>query len=287
MTTMAAPDALQPLRALDARARHATTPCGTGVVRWRSWGAGRPLVILHGGFGSWQHWVHNIDTLSQHFEVIACDLPGLGDSDEAPKPHTAETIAAILHVGIDEIVGVDARLALAGFSLGGAIAAVLGERLKLRLDHLFLFAPSALGAFWRPINERAVRWPPDASEEERLATVRTNLAISMIADPARIDDLAVLLQDKLVRQKRRLKGLPISTSDVALRALRAIEEKTTIVWGERDPYLHPSVSACAEHVRASHPRIRTDIYPGIGHWVIFEAAETVNSRIIRTLGRSA
>jgi pimeloyl-ACP methyl ester carboxylesterase len=287
MTPSVALDALEPLRELDSRARHITTPCGDGVVHWRSWGQGRKLVLLHGGFGSWQHWVHNIDTLSCRFEVIACDLPGLGDSDEAPQPHTAENIAAILNRGLDQILGADAHLALAGFSLGGAIATVLAQRLGDRLDRLFLFAPSGLGAFWRPINERAVRWPPNASDAERLATVRANLAISMIADAAKIDDLAVLMQDRLVRQRRRLKGLPISASDVALKALRAVEGKTTVVWGEQDPYLDPSVADCAAHLRRLYPRLGIRIYPGTGHWVIFEAAEQMNHLIEETLGGAA
>ena len=25
-------------------------------VSWRSWGKGTPLVLLHGGYGSWRHW---------------------------------------------------------------------------------------------------------------------------------------------------------------------------------------------------------------------------------------
>ena len=25
------------------------------------WGEGRPLVLLHGGTGSWMHWVRNVE----------------------------------------------------------------------------------------------------------------------------------------------------------------------------------------------------------------------------------
>ena len=40
------------------------TPCGDGAMRWREWGRGETLVLLHGGFGSWLHWVRNIEALS-------------------------------------------------------------------------------------------------------------------------------------------------------------------------------------------------------------------------------
>ena len=40
-----------------------------------------PTVLLHGGSGSWNHWVRNIDALlASGRQVIAPDLPGFGDS---------------------------------------------------------------------------------------------------------------------------------------------------------------------------------------------------------------
>lgn len=287
MNPAGSPDALAPVRDLEARARVVATPCGTGGVRWRIWGEGRPLVLLHGGFGSWQHWIRNVEPLSRRVQVVAADLPGLGDSEEAPQPHTAETIAAVLHDGIGRILGTGARLSVAGFSLGGAVAAALAVRLERRLDDLLLFAPSALGAYWRPIDDRVLRWRPDATDEERLGIVRANLAVTMIADPTKIDETAVRLQDRLVRQKRRLKGLPISTSDSALRALAAVTARTTIVWGAKDPYLHPDVATCAEHIRRRYPEVGLRILPGVGHWVIYEAHEDVNALILSCLGECA
>ena len=38
-----------------AEAERFETPCGEGCLVWRSWGEGSPLVLLHGGYGSWTH----------------------------------------------------------------------------------------------------------------------------------------------------------------------------------------------------------------------------------------
>ncbi len=49
------------LNRLDAAATRQETQLGTGRMVWRSWGSGPALVLLHGGSGSWRHWVRNIE----------------------------------------------------------------------------------------------------------------------------------------------------------------------------------------------------------------------------------
>ena len=53
---------------------------------WRTWGDGPALVLLHGGSGSWTHWVRNIAHFERDYRVIAGDLPGLGDSPDPRAP---------------------------------------------------------------------------------------------------------------------------------------------------------------------------------------------------------
>ena len=43
----------EPAVTADAEVVH--TPCGDGNLVWRRWGKGRPLVLVHGGSGSWTH----------------------------------------------------------------------------------------------------------------------------------------------------------------------------------------------------------------------------------------
>ena len=54
---------------------------GLGVQLYR-WGSGSNcFVLLHGGYGSWAHWIKVIPQLESHATVIAPDMPGFGLSD--------------------------------------------------------------------------------------------------------------------------------------------------------------------------------------------------------------
>jgi pimeloyl-ACP methyl ester carboxylesterase len=266
-------------RRLDEMAEHRRTPCGAGGLAWRCWGVGRPLVLLHGGQGSWLHWVRNIEALAAEFRVFAVDLPGLGDSNEAPPPHTAETLGAIVRAGLDTLVGPAEKVALAGFSLGAVVTASIAATLGPRAVHTVLIGASGLGPHWKNATESLERWAPGADLETRRGVVRRNLARSMIADPAKIDDEAVAIQLRLLARRRRLRGLPISESDTLLSLIPAIQDRLTLVWGEHDPYLQPDVPACAAALRARFIGLDLRIVDGVGHWANYEAPAALSELV--------
>ena len=119
-------------RRFEASGERMTTPCYDGDMVWRVWGEGPPLVLLHGGYGSWRHWIKNIGPLSQRRRVFVADNPGLGDSASVPLPHSGEKLAAVIVEGIDQIIPVPERFDLVGFSfgglLGGHVASMMGDR---------------------------------------------------------------------------------------------------------------------------------------------------------------
>ena len=92
------------LERLDRSAQRWETPCGDGTMVWRGWGSGPAVLLVHGGAGSWRHWVRNLAALGASHTVIAPDLPGLGDSARAPDPISAESVAALVGQGLDLVV---------------------------------------------------------------------------------------------------------------------------------------------------------------------------------------
>ena len=88
--------------ALIARAQIVHTSCGDGDMVWQVWGEDTdkpPLLLLHGGFGSWTHWIANVETLSKTRRIVTCDMPGLGDSASAPGELTPSNLAAPIVAG--------------------------------------------------------------------------------------------------------------------------------------------------------------------------------------------
>src|SRR5262249_60315872 len=92
------------------------------TLLWRVWGTGEPLVLRHGGSGSWTHWIRNIPALARHFELWVPDLPGLGSSAMPPRPFIPKSSAAAVVTGIDALLK-SARLSMAGFSFGAHVPA--------------------------------------------------------------------------------------------------------------------------------------------------------------------
>jgi pimeloyl-ACP methyl ester carboxylesterase len=83
-------------------------------------GAGRPLILLHGGLGSGEMFGPVLAALAERHQVIAVDLQGHGRTADIDRPIDmrlmADDIAALIdHLGLD-------KPDLAGYSLGGGVA---------------------------------------------------------------------------------------------------------------------------------------------------------------------
>lgn len=264
-----------------AEAERIETPCGDGSLVWRIWGSGPPLVLLHGGYGSWTHWVRNVLPLSRQFTVIACDMPGLGESAIPPEPWTAGGLAAIVVAGLDHIVPQSAELRLAGFSFGGVIGGSVAAQLGDRLRGFTVVGSNGMGLERSPTPLERVR--PDASVEEEFATHRYNLNQLMIADPEKIDELALYLQ-KTNHARARMRSRRFSRSGALIEALPKVKGRLDGIWGERDATAYPHVEERKRLLQNIQPGARFAVVPGAGHWVQYEAAERFNTLLAEFAG---
>lgn len=265
---------------LDRQARRFTTRASPqGQVVWRSWGEGPHLVMLHGGAGSWMHWVRNIEAFAAERTLWLPDLPGFGESDLPREGLDADSIAPMVLAGTVELLDGQA-FDLLGFSFGSLVAGFMASEAPRKVRHLVLAGGSGLGVHQAARHElRSLRGlATDAAREEAL---RFNLAAMMIHDPANIDAMAVAVQDRSA-QRDRVRDRKLARSDAMLRIAHTWQCPVSGIWGHndgtrlRDPQAFDDATARLG-LRERH------VMPRAGHWVQFEAAEAFNALVPRLL----
>ena len=264
---------------LQSTATRLTTPCGDGELVWHRWVAGPVLVLLHGGTGSWRHWVRNVGCLARHFTVMAADMPGLGESAMAPGPAEPQGVAAALSASLAELLGSGRHYDLAGFSFGANIgthlAAIEGGHVR---SHTIIGAAS-LGFARQPVELLKIR---DKTGEARVATHRLNLNALMLKDPAAIDDEAVRIQDwNTVHARLRSRGF---ASGASLKdQLPHVRAPMRAIWGEFDQVAWPHIPDRLAMLHAARPELISEVIPGAGHWVMYEAPDAFNAALLKML----
>lgn len=263
---------------IEKSSRRVETPCGDGAMIWRVWGSGPPVLLLHGGYGSWTHWLRNIEALAVDHLVMAPDSPGLGDSATPPAPHSAEAMAAIIAKGLD-IVAPQQPVALAGFSFGAVLGGHLAAQQSKRISSLLMIGPSALGEP-RPGRTDLKPVQPGMTPPQILELQRANLAKLMIFDPDKIDDLAVFLQDENTR-RARVRSRNIAWSDSLARILPSVSARLGAIWGDHDTTAIPFLQEKLDQLETLRPGLYLEVFPLTGHWAQWEAAALMNDRLRR------
>jgi pimeloyl-ACP methyl ester carboxylesterase len=254
--------------ALAAAARIERTPCGAGTMVWRRWGRGRPLVLLHGGAGSWDHWIRNVGTLMRDREVWACDLPALGDSADPPEPGGLDGIVAAVADGLDRLLPGPRAVDVGGFSFGSLIGTLVAARGPGRVRRLSICGAASLGL--RDPNMDLRSWKRAADPAERLAIHGHNFRTLMVASTADDPDGVALHAANV--ERARFFGGPVAALPIARDTIGTIEvERADAIYGELDPVTRRDASLAREALQAARPGLRFTMVPGVGHWVPYEA----------------
>ncbi|MDO9480657.1 MAG: alpha/beta fold hydrolase [Hydrogenophaga sp.] len=251
------------------------------LVCWRGFGKGEPLVLIHGGHGSWLHWVMNIETLAQHRTVWVPDLPGFGDSEAPKDPASMDLLLDALQGTLAQLLGADTPVDVVGFSFGGVVAAQLAARHRPTRKLALLGATGHGGR--RREREPLVNWRRSRQEPvAMLADLRQNLEVLMLSRPA--DPLALEVhRHSCVMTRFRSKGVS-QTQGVLSRALDRFGGPVDMLWGDLD-----ATGIAAEVgplLKDGHPERTWRTVHGAGHWVQYEAPQQVNAFLVNWLSTS-
>lgn len=271
---------------LAARAEQHTTPCGAGDLVWHVWGTAQsgvaPLVLLHGGSGSWTHWVRNIDPLlAAGRQLWVPDLPGFGASALPPSGTDADALVEPLHAGLQALMG-GQPVDLVGFSFGGMTAGLLLAAYPALAQRLVLVGAPAMGVV--PQRRLALKaWRHLSDPQQQLAVHRYNLAALMLHDAEQIEGLALGLHvanmqyDRMPR--RRLSG-----TDVLARSLPRVTCPVHAIYGRHDALYRDDIDQLEGAYAAVVPDFRgIALIDGAGHWVQFERPQLFEAALLAAL----
>jgi len=238
----------------------------------------RPLVLIHGGSGSWTHWIRNVLSLSKERCVYALDMPGMGDSDLPQGASDADDISLPVSMGLRQLFGQKA-VDVMGFSFGGLTAGFLASQHPDLVKSLIMVGIPGLGLFGPPMRLRGLL--PGMGRQEILDVMHNNLLAMMLHDPESIDTAALYIQAHNVLRDR-LRKRRLARGDCLLQEQKKWTCPVHTIWGELDilyketmPLIPQALSAC-RHV--SHQVIK-----GAGHWVMYEKPQAFNNAVLEIL----
>lgn len=240
-------------------------------VCWRSWGKGKPLILLHGGYGSWAHWIKQAIPFSENYNVLIPDMPGFGESEDLTLPHTPEKISANITETLLKLISPEETPIICGFSFGGLIAGHLSYNLierGLNPEKLILVGPGGLGAKRGEMRNMIARHSK-MSEEEIYQAHKTNLEILMMHDATKVDDWSVHIQ-KQNTDAHRIKSRPISSTDTLARILEKQDVPLFLLWGEKDASVGVYLEERMSILRDINSKVRFHVEYNLGHWIMYE-----------------
>lgn len=250
-----------------------TSVDGCRIV-WRRFGNGPDLVMLHGGHGSWLHWLRNIEPMSERRTLWVPDMPGFGDSDATSDDGSdAQRMQRLVDTLIESMQSVRTctqPVDMAAFSFGALVAAPMASRGLIR--RLAMLGPAGHGGRKPPRAPLIAGWHRK-EPAERDAALRHNLATLMLA-PANLDELAIEVYERQCHTARfKVKTLVRTTG--LWDMLTGFTGPLKVVWGEHDVTGIPAEAG--PDIASRRANTTWQAIEGSGHWVQYERADRVSS----------
>jgi esterase len=250
------------------------------ICHFKEQGKGKPLVFLHGLFGSGD----NLGPIARGLGGYHCTLIDLPNHGQSPKlqaisiPTLAQVVLNTLdHLGLQHPT-------LIGHSLGGKIAMELALEYPERTGALVVMDIGPLGSSprYRNFLEAMMDLPLQnfSDRQEALEALAKD-----IPDPL----LRGFFGKSLTRAQGELswrfglEGIEAGFEEIwqSLEGDREYLGPTLFLGGEKSDYLSPPQLAAMEEMFPAHKR---EIIPGAGHWLHADQPKAVISALEKFLG---
>jgi len=235
-------------------------------IYYETSGAGEPLLLLHGGFGTVEDFASQTPELAKHFRVVAFERPGHGHTADNAEPFSFATMAAYT-VDFIEALKLGATN-LVGWS-DGAITALL---VAISRPNLVKRLVSVSGLF--DTNAQSLEdlnWTRSLTPE----SFRKNMAPLV----RRYDEVSPDGPAHFPIVLEKTKRLWLNEPNIAKEELAKIRAPTMIMAADRDaiPMEHTL------ELFRSTKGAQLCIIPGTTHFLMSQKPDMVNSAILKFL----
>ena len=233
---------------------------------YATYGAGDPVLLIHGGLGHGDVWASQVIDLSKDHLVIVADSRGHGRSTRTEEPFGYDLMASD-YLALLDYLKID-KVDLVGWSDGGIIGLDIAMSHPERLDHLFAHAAN--------ITTDGV--DPSVAEDTVFNGYIGKMGeayVKMSPTPDQFESFVAQISDMWATQPNW------TDAQVA-----AITVPTAIVVGEYDEAI---LRAHTEKIAALIPGAKLVILPGVSHFAMLQAPDEYNAaiRALFDLGPSA
>jgi pimeloyl-ACP methyl ester carboxylesterase len=230
------------------------------TVYFEAHGVGKPLILIHGGFGSADVWVNQVAVFSQQYYVITPDSRGQGRTTDSDAPISYDLMAEDT-IRLMDYLGIESAY-IVGWSDGGITGIDLAIHHPERVKALVAYGANINPAGYRDDFLAYVRTVTVAEMELKLGSKYLNL----MPDP---QHFPVMLE--------KIKTLYLTEPNFTAEELATIKAPTLILDGQNEEVVR------IEHTKAiavAIPNAELVILPNVGHYAITQMPAVWNKAVL-------
>jgi pimeloyl-ACP methyl ester carboxylesterase len=228
---------------------------------YAAYGAGAPVILLHGGLGHSGNWGYQIPSLvGNGYRAIVMDSRGHGRSTRDDRPYSYERMASDVLAVMDALQIDQARLV--GWSDGACISLILADQAPERVAAVFYFA---------------CNMDPSGTKEFELTPLIERCFSRHVKDYNQLSPTP----DQFGAFSEAVGLMQRTQPNYSAEDLARIHVPVAIVHSEHDEFIKREH---AEYLARSLPNAEFIYLPGVSHFAPLQRPELFNAAMLAFLG---
>lgn len=252
---------------------------GTIKTTYLSAGQGIPVILIHGGGGGAVTWHQSIAAIAKHFQVIAPDVVGYGESDKPDAEYDRPYYSAWLRHFLTELnIG---KAHIVGLSQGGAVALQFATDYPQTVDKLILVDSAALGGKPPFLSFISMLWMNSFPSRIASRFFSRYLLFDSRKRDTNLTDYSIAVIKKPGGKNAFFQGKGRVVSPIPVDQLRRINSETLLIWGEDDKFFSAETAQQAVKVL---PNAKLRMLKNAGHLSLTDQPKLFNRVVLDFLG---